>query len=293
MRYLSCLVSIVAACGGSGMQSPSIDAAVAGADANPLIAARPYDLQVPSSYDGSKAVPLVLMLHGYGANAFVENAILMTPALAEQEGFLLASPEGLVDSHMAQYWNATDACCDLDGTGVDDVAYLTAVLDDVAAHYQVDPKRVFVIGHSNGGFMANRLACDRAPRIAAFLSLAGAVWKDPTKCAPSEPVAALEVHGDMDDVILYDGTAAYPSAHDTVATWAAKDGCTGALADDPTRLDLAVDVTGAETTVARYAGCPAGGGAELWTIHGANHVPNFGNDWSSAVWAYFTAHPKP
>src|SRR5258706_3929439 len=83
------------------------------------------------------------------------------------------------------------------------------------------------MGHSNGGFMSHRLACD-APRIAAIVSLAGAVWNDPSKCKPAGPVSILEVHGNADLTINYNGGQkkgyTYPPAHTTVATWAGKNG---------------------------------------------------------------------
>jgi polyhydroxybutyrate depolymerase len=136
------------------------------------------------------------------------------------------------------------------------------------------------------------MACDAADRIAAIVSLAGATYLDPEGCQPSEPVSALQVHGDLDTVILYGGTAGYPSATATIATWAAKNGCAGALEPTGERIDLDENVAGAETSQARHAGCPADGAAELWTIEGGGHVPRFGDGWAPAVWEFLQAHPK-
>src|SRR5262249_30204850 len=155
----------------------------------------------------------------------------------------------------------------------------TAVLDDIESKDNVDPKKVFVIGHSNGAFMAHALACRDASRITGIISYAGAQWLDPSQCNPSEPVSVVQIHGDQDQPgmngIGYDGgstsTGPYPSAHQTVATWAAKDGCTGDLVDTGMRLDLAVSLPGAETIVEAYMGCPQGIDVQLWTIQGGVH----------------------
>ncbi len=266
--------------------------AACSAPPSPLITARPYDIDVPHGYDKSKPTPLLVLLHGYGVDGYVQDAIFGFPALADARGVLIAHPDGTVDATGKRFWNATDACCDLGGVGVDDVAYLNALVDDVEKHYNVDKKRVFFVGHSNGAFMSHRMACDAAPRIAGIVALAGDVWKDPSKCNPTAPVAVLQVHGDADNLVPYDGGGAMPSAKQSVATWAAKNGCTGDLTDTGMTLDLDVLVAGAETAIARYA-CNAGA-AELWTMHGVGHVPQFAMpDWGNDVFDWLMQHPKP
>ena len=170
------------------------------------------------------------------------------------------------------------------------------VLDDLASRYHVDPKRVFVLGHSNGGFMAHRLACDLASRVAAIVSMAGATYAEPNHCHPSEPVSILQLHGDLDAVILFGGGplfgGTYPSASQTAATWASLNGCTGARANAGT-ADLVVDLLGAETRIERYAGCPARGAVELWTMVGAPHVPALRSEAPGLLWDFLSAHAKP
>lgn len=271
--------------------------ALAGCRAGRRPALRPYHLKLPAGYLPGTPAPLLLMFHGYGSSALQEEAYLRLSALSDQKGFIYASADGTVDPGGLRFWNATDACCDLYGIPVDDVAYATAILDDVQAKYAVDPKRIFVIGHSNGGFLAHRLACDLSGRIAGIVSLAGATWSDAGKCKPAGPVAVLQIHGDADPVILYGGgrysslAPAYPSAHQTVATWAALDGC-GALQQTSETLDLDSSLAGAETGIERSPSC-RGGAAELWTIHGGSHLPSFNAGWSEPVWRFLSAHPKP
>ena len=257
---------------------------------------RPYGLKVPAGYDGQSPVPLVLLLHGYTADGAKQAKYFGLPALANKEGFLLAYPDGTRDRLGNRFWNATDACCDFFRSGVDDVAYLDAVLDDIAARYPVDPARVFVVGHSNGAFMAHRYACDRASRVAAIVTLAGMQWKDQTNCRAGSPVSVLHVHGRNDETVKYDGgytpAAAYPGAVETVGDWAASDACSGELAATGRKLDLDRTVAGDETAEQVFSGCPAGVGIGLWTIEGGGHVPAFNENWAEAIWSFMTTHPK-
>jgi len=283
------LAAALAACGNDSRPSslPAKPPAVS------LVEARPYGLLAPASYRPSTPTALVVVLHGYGSNGRAQADYFGLPADAEEHGYLLAYPDGLVDPGGSRFWNATDACCNFYGNPVDDVAYLGAVIDDVAAHYTVDPKRVFVIGHSNGGFMAHRLACEIGGRLAAVVSLAGATWQNPATCTAAAAVNVLQVHGDADRTILYGGSVSYPSAAQTVAIWAQKNRCAGALQPVGADQDLDLQVPGPETRIESYDGCLAGGAVDLWTITGGGHIPGLGASWGDEVWSYFSSHPKP
>jgi len=265
-----------------------------------IVAARPYNFHVPTNYDKTKTTPLVIMLHGYTASGAVEEAYFQLTATSDAQTFLYAYPDGTVDTAGNRFWNADDACCDFYSIVVDDVAYVNAIIDDVSTKYNVDPKRIFVIGHSNGAFMSHRLACDVSDRVAAIASLAGAVWNDPSKCNPTSKISVLDIHGDADTTINYDGGiaapgfASYPGESQTMSTWAAKNGCTGAIAANGQTLDLDSTLPGSETVESQYAGCPSGIDVELWTIHGGSHVPSLtAPTWGNSIWAFFSAHPKP
>jgi polyhydroxybutyrate depolymerase len=291
-----CTASITTVTNDDGGGSPPVgaDGGTDAPSAPPLVEARPYQLKVPSGYDASKATPLVILLHGYGASGLFQNGYFGLSAAADAKGFLLAYPDGTQDKSGKRFWNATDACCNFDKKDVDDVAYIGQIIDDVSARYNVDPKRVYLIGHSNGSFMSHRAACELSPRIAAIAGLAGAMWKDASKCKPASPVAVLQVHGDNDTTIQYGGGAisgnAYPSAKETVAAWAAINGCTGDLAPkDP--VDLETRVAGAETKVEKYDGCKAA--VELWTIRGGGHIPSVAASFGETLYGFLAANPKP
>jgi polyhydroxybutyrate depolymerase len=286
-------LAMLSGCGGGGDYGSVGPTPAPSASPVPLVEARPYALKTPTGYRPSTPAPLVIVLHGYGSDGLNQAQYFGFLAGADKHGYLLAYPDGLIDVAGKRFWNATDACCNFYGNAVDDVAYLGAVVDDVVARYNVDPKRVYVAGHSNGGFMAHRLGCDRGDRFAAVVSLAGAVWQDASRCSALSLVNVLQVHGDADQTILYTGASAYPSAPQTVATWAEKNGCRGLLEAAGADKDLDTGIRGAETETASYEGCPPGGSVGLWTIRGGAHVPALGPAWEDEVWTYFQAHPKP
>ena len=258
---------------------------------------RPYGLKVPAGYDASRPAPLVVVLHGYTSNGETQANYFGLPALADEVGFLLATPNGTRDLLTNRFWNATDACCDWFRTGVDDVAYIDAVIDEIAAGHSVDPRRVYVIGHSNGAFMSHRYACDRADRVAAIVTLAGMQWKDQANCRPTSPVSELQVHGRNDGTVRYEGGsmpngASYPGAVETVDDWAKQNGCNGSLATTGRTFDLDSAVNGDETVEEAYSGCPDGTDVWLWTIEGGRHVPAFNGNWAEAIWAFMANHSK-
>ncbi len=283
--------------GGGGDGSSGSDGAAAGDGA--IGGNRPVPVHVPPSYVQGTPMPLVVMLHGYSVTANTEEFYLKLTPLADARGFLYATPQGLIDTQGNPYWNATDACCDIGGTGVDDSTYLSTVITQISAKYTVDPKRVFFVGHSNGAFMSYRMACDHSDQVAAIASLAGAMVADVSKCAPKGPVSILEIHGNADATISYNGGSQipghpYPSAATTVGDWVTLDGCDATADTSSPPLDLDTTLAGAETTVTKYAaGCKPGGHAELWTIQGGGHIPNFGGAFAPAMIDFLLAHPKP
>ena len=256
---------------------------------------RPVTLQVPSTYDVTRPAPLLVVLHGYGANGAVQAQYLRVVSLVESAGILLLAPDGTVDASGNRFWNATDGCCNFNGSTVDDVAYIRGLITDVRHDYNVDAKRIYLIVHSNGAFMSHRMACDDAAEIAAIVSLAGATFQDATKCKPSAPVSILDIHGDADDTVLYDGGTIgdpYPSEMETMAHWQVYDTCAAGLVSDPTTLNLDFRLPGNETAIQRFDGCAHDTGVELWTIHGGAHIPTLSNDFSPDVWRWLTGHPK-
>jgi polyhydroxybutyrate depolymerase len=265
---------------------------------------------VPSRIELDKTYPLVVVLHGLRHNGRDIERYYQFDRFVESRELLLAYPNGTREglhkrttwaSFLGRFWNATDVCCDFAESHVDDVAYLDAVIDDMSATYRVDPKRIFVAGLSSGAYMAYRYACDRADRVAAIVSHAGAMWTDLNQCRPAHPVAVLHIHGTADEMVPYAGGRTVGgtgplvvSAHQSVSDWVAFDKC----ASSPEVFSLSKDLVRGEslrdapkTTVEKWIGCR---GVELWTIHGATHSPSLNYPaWPMALLDWLLAHPKP
>ena len=166
---------------------------------------RPAPYYLPESYDPAVPLPVLVMLHGFTANGgWTANWWGLSKA-ANDAGILLIIPEGTKDLGGNPFWNATNFCCDFYGSKVDDVGYITGLIEEAMVHFPVNPERVYLMGHSNGGFMSHRIACDRSDLIGAIVNMGGATWFDPEACPNPGPVSVLQVHGSWDTTILYDG----------------------------------------------------------------------------------------
>jgi polyhydroxybutyrate depolymerase len=225
---------------------------------------RVYRMHVPKTYDGSRSSPLVLALHGGGGGRLYQgdddNYGLITKS--EQAGFIAVFPNGVsrLASGMLATWNAGNCCAQARDRDVDDVGFLRAVIDDVGHRANVDPRRVFAIGMSNGAMMAYRLACEAPDVIHGIMAVAGT---DNTKsCRPKRPVPVLHIHARNDDRVLYNGGAGdkfrsaelvtnFVSVPDSIAKWVELD-----RAEPQARRVL--DVAGAycERHDARRGGAP-------------------------------------
>jgi polyhydroxybutyrate depolymerase len=267
-------------------------------------ARRPPDVYVPPSYDPRVPMPLLVVLHGYTSNSQEVDRYFQLQRQAAAKGLLYVRPNGTTDASGEQFWNATDACCDLYGTGVDDSAYLAALISDLESRYAVDRRRVYVVGHSNGGFMAYRMACDHADVVAVVVSFAGAMPADRAACKPSGPVSVLQVHGTADTVVPYGGGAIdgrrVPAARTSVEDWAVLDGCDPAPTPQAA-LDVAArsaagassrPLAGAETSVLAYGACKSRTVVQLWVIDGGSHVPDLSPSFAAQVTSFLLAHPK-
>ena len=115
---------------------------------------RSFSVHVPPSYKEAEPAPVVVLLHGYtSSGAWAEDYMEFEP-LSDQEGFLYVYPDGTLDclNPPNRFWNATNACCNFCGKSVDDVGFLSGVLDELEAEFTVDTDRIYFVGHSNGGF---------------------------------------------------------------------------------------------------------------------------------------------
>lgn len=261
--------------------------------------ARPATLIVPDDYDGTPH-PLVVLIHGLGSNGGEVDTFFGMSAHVDDRDFFLLLPNGSTSNDGTPFWNATPECCNYDMIQVDDVAYITGLIDDVSMRVNIDSRRVYATGHSNGGFMSYRLACDVPQRFAAIAPLAGMEPNDPTLCTPSEAVSVLHSHGTDDEAIPYDGLVEndtiqyYPPAEDVLERWAARGGCDTTQRSYVGTMDASVDFAGDDTDIFAYqTGCRAGLDFILWRMNGEVHLPSFSNDYVPGVLDFLLSHSKP
>jgi len=239
---------------------------------------RTAELRLPGGYDGTKKLPLVVALHGYSSDGPGVAWYLELYDSVHENGHILLLPNGAWDATLLRYWNATEACCNFYAEGPDDVEWLTSLIDEAIEQHGADPDKVLLIGHSNGGFMSHRMACERGDRIHTIISLAGATYDDFEDCAVTGYPNILNVHGTSDNIIYFDGgeisSESYPSASQTTASWAVRSGCD----EEATylgNLDLIWDSDYYETTDLEHLNCAAGNHVALWKIDGGSHSPSF------------------
>lgn len=200
---------------------------------------RTYALFIPpSARTQTTTVPLVIVLHGGGGNG--NNAMRMTgfSDKAMQEGFIVAYPDGtglLGDKLLT--WNAHHCCAFAMRHNIDDVGFISQLIDTLVARYNVDPKRVYVTGMSNGALMSNVLGIALSHKIAAIGPVVGTLFEDAPQ--PKGPVSAIIFNGLLDQHVPYEsgfGNKSNMSAWDPTTKrlgvdsqpvfWAKADGCT-------------------------------------------------------------------
>lgn len=175
---------------------------------------RTYRLYIPASYVPDQKAALVLNLHGYGSNALEQEFYGDFRPIADTAGFLIVHPNGTIDGGGSQFWNTFGT------SGVDDVGFLSALIDTINAGYPIDLTRVYSTGMSNGGFMSYSLACGLSERIAAIASVTGTmVASELNACNPQRPVPVMQIHGTADGVVPYNGNFLFVPVPDLNDFW--------------------------------------------------------------------------
>jgi polyhydroxybutyrate depolymerase len=256
---------------------------------------RSYEIHLPPAYDGTTALPLVLNFHGFTSSGRGQQASSNMDLTADDEGFLVAYPNGLDSS-----WNA-GICCGRSATfDVDDVGFARAVIDDIGARGCIDESRVYATGMSNGGFFSHRLACEAADVIAAVAPVAGVLGIDAAACTPARPIPLIHLHGTGDMLVPYEGggLAGSQSVADSTAGWLARNGCAG---------EPSVSYQNGAATCETFDQCEGDASVTLCTIEGAGHCwpgqpcPMLGDlgesttdiDANEAMWELFSTVKLP
>ncbi len=277
--------------------------------------ARSYLVYVPPTYDPTEPEPVVLMLHGRPGNAAGQAYVSDLNRVADEHGFIVVYPDGspVGAGEVGREWNYTLGTPGYRTNGIDDTAFFSVLIDDLARDLAIDQSRLYVTGFSNGGFMTQRAACDGAGRFAAFASISASLFpRFQDLCADTPPVPILLMHGTADISVPwngseYGGVQIALSVPDTVAFWAVHDQC------DPQQIDYTL-IPSSEpnpvTQVYRYAigGCADNSEVLYYVIENGGHNipgvpgrldPSFAGSVNTditageVIWEFFAAHNLP
>lgn len=221
---------------------------------------RNYLLHLPPEPLGR---PLIIALHALGSNPLLMEAMTMFSPLADQEGFIVAYPAGIRSSDAGvSSWNARFCCRDAKAEGVDDIGFLSALIDELTARYRIEG--VLITGFSNGGMLSHLAGIELADKITAIAPVAATVGREIVELAPKRPVPALIVHGDSDRLVPFDerDDERFLAASKAVEYWVRENKCAPGPEVEETP----------ELKMEWYR--PRDGGAEvdLCLVKGAGHV---------------------
>lgn len=255
---------------------------------------REYWIHVPQGYSPSRPTPLVLVFHGGGGTAIGMEAATGWSAFADTHNLLVVYPQGLPYSALGQGFTTWAATGPLDTfvNGVDDLLFVSNLLDALQRLYCVAPQRIYATGFSAGGAMTAFLTCGLTGRIAAFAPMSGDAYQFKGGCFPQHPTSILEFHGSADHGEQYAG---FPAREDPdwrrmgvlewLTAWAQRDGC----AARPTRFFDQSPAIGEQ-----WPGCKHGFMIAHYLVMGLGHTmppPLAGRSAVEMIWDFFQAHP--
>lgn len=254
---------------------------------------RDYLEYVPSVYNGSAPVPVVLCLHGLGDNMNNFFGIGMK-FIADTANFIVITPEAKVDALAGgTAWNSGASYFGYQlSQSVNDVGFLNALLDTVIANYNIDQSRIYACGFSLGGFMCQRLACESTGRFAAIASVSGTIGTALT-CTPSKEIPICHFHGTVDGTVAYTGNMYGNDAEALVNYWVNFNNCDvtpvyNALPDyvaDGKTVDHYLYPNGNNGTDVEFY--KVNGGGHEWLFYPTNDIT-----YTLEIWKFFMKYPK-
>lgn len=191
---------------------------------------RTYLISLPSNHaDASQA--LVIVLHGGGGSATQCERDYGWTNKSISEQFIVVYPDGIPSNKPLKLrtWNAGNCCHYASETNVDDVKFISILIDELVSRYQIDKKRIYVTGMSNGAMMAYRLACEIPEKITAIAAVAGTLMTA-QPCNPSRAVPVLHIHSELDTKVPYAGGRGvfdynFSSVDSTLSVWISVNHC--------------------------------------------------------------------
>jgi polyhydroxybutyrate depolymerase len=266
---------------------------------------RSYQVHVPAR--ASQTLPLVVVLHGGGGNGAGMRTLTGMDSSSDAAGFIAVYPDG-----QQKNWADGRGATDPDKAGVNDVAFLSSLVNKLSSELNADPKRIYATGISNGGFMSARLACDASSVFAAVAVVAATIPENVrANCKPSRAVPFMLIHGTADtfvpevggEIVKGDGGLA-ASTTQTVSLWRDLNKCPSAVTTG--EINPAND--GTSISLERYTGCASGSEVAFYKVTDGGHTWPGGSQYlpvivvgktsrdlnaSDTILAFFKNHPQP
>ncbi|MBK9147111.1 MAG: prolyl oligopeptidase family serine peptidase [Flavobacteriales bacterium] len=230
---------------------------------------------VPASYVQGTPTPLVFVMHGFTQSASAIMGVTGFNALAEQEGFLVAYPNGVNNG-----WNTNSPFPG--GSTADDVGYIGALLDSLQAQYSVDTTRVYACGFSAGGYMSHKLGCESPKCFAAIASVSGTINNGAVgDCAPQHTPGVLQIHGTSDFIVSYNGSVfSGLGVQEVLDLWTSNLACATPPVVTPYNATMEQQV---------YSPCSGSASVVHYKIDGGGHTWPTGSTFSATnvIWDFF------
>ena len=230
---------------------------------------REYLLHVPESYDGARATPLVISMHGTGLWPAGQSAMSGWNDIADEEGFIVVYPSATPLSALGwpRLWRAWEDISGIEDT-MADIRFVSDLIDTLDATYNIDRARIYANGYSSGGAMANLLACRLPDRLAAIGTVATAHLSSAV-CGDLQPISLIAFHGTADMQVPYEGGMSamsdepWDSVRKWTTDWAQGNGCDAS----PRESAISTDVTRFE-----YSSCESGATVMLYAVADGGHT---------------------
>ena len=239
---------------------------------------RQAELRIPGDIGENETLPLVVALHGFSEYPGYVYGYFQGVNSVDDNRHLLLTPYGTENPDGYYFWNGPPACCDFYNQNIDDVSYLSSLISTAIADHGADQNRVMLIGHSNGGFMSHRMACDAGNILHTIINFAGATYGDFNDCDLTGYPNIVNVHGTDDGTIGYNGGEIwgepYASSPDGAVYWADRSGC-DATSTQMGTMDLVDGDGNNETTQLQHLDCEQGNRVTHWRLSGIGHGPTF------------------
>ncbi len=255
---------------------------------------------VPESYDPQTPSPLVISIHGFVSWPRNQMDVTQWNSLADRYGFIVVYPSG---TGFPKRWRLPEGSSKLPGS-YEDVQFLSDLIDRMQQQYNIDPRRIYVNGFSNGGVMSVVLGCELSERIAAIGSVSGAYFYPLELCRPSRAVPMIAFHGTADPIVPYAGGPFHPFdvSLPHVAEWMKQRAELNGCSPTPRVIMDEETVSGIE-----FIQCDQNAPVVFYAIYGGGHTWPGGEalpEWlagstsraisaSNLMWNFFEKHPLP